>query len=165
MQELNLKLTDWFPLLPFALLLYVAHIPGLGFMRVDALALFVALFSIYRHQGLPLGLAFGIGLLQDIVSLAPMGQHAIGLVTLAYFAQAFRDRIRIQGLLKQLPAIFAGLLLVKFIHNWVVALGFGQLPTFYSLSSVLVTAFFWPILVLLTFKLTRKRRIRQVGFN
>jgi len=165
MQELNLKLTDWLWLIPLSLLIYVTHMPGFGYMRVDGLVILVALFSIYRHKGLPLILAFSIGLLQDIVSLAPLGQHAIGLVVIAYVTQSFRDRIRMQSLLMQLPSIFMFLLMVKFIHSWVVALGFGQLPTFDSFISVVVTTAFWPLLVKTGYVLTRDRRDRAVGLS
>ena len=164
MQDLRLRLTDWLALLPVTLLIYLVHIPGFGYIRIDGLALLVILFSIYRHNGLPLIFTFTIGLIQDIVSLAPLGQHAIGLVVLAYVAQAVRDRVRIQSLPKQLPAVVVGLLLVKFIHSWVVALGFGQLPTLYSFLSVLVTGLCWIPLVLITESMTRKRPAKM-GFG
>ena len=163
MHELHLKLTDWLPLLPLALLFYVANILGFGFLRVDLLALLILLFCIYRSSGMPLILAFAIGLLQDIVSLAPLGQHAIGLVVLAYVTQIFSDRIRIQNPVKQLPVIFVGLLLVKFVHSWVLTLEFTQLPTFYSVLSVIFTGFFWPIVVKLGFLLTSKRPVHRAG--
>lgn len=165
MQDLHLKLTDWLPLLPLALLLYVARIPGLGFLNIDVLALLVVLFSLYRQHGFPLWIAFAIGLMQDIVSLAPLGQHAIGLAILAYVGQSFRDQIRMQSLIKQIPAIFAGLLMVKFIHSWVVALGFGQLPTLDSFLSVMVTTACWPILVQGAYLAIRDRGVRRSGFS
>ena len=165
MQELNLRLRDWLWLIPVSLLVYVTPVPGFGYMRVDGMAILAALFSIYRHRGLPLVLAFSIGLLQDIVSLAPLGQHAIGLVVIAYVAQSFRDRIRMQSLPRQLSGIFMLLLLVKFIHSWVAALGFGQLPTVDSFLSVVVTTAFWPLLVRTGHALTRGRRDRRVGLR
>jgi len=165
MQELNLKLTDFLVLIPLALLLYVTHMPGFGYMRVDGLVLVVTLFAIYRSKGLPLFVAFSIGLLQDIVSLAPLGQHAIGLVVIAYVTQSLRDRIRMQNLWKQLPGIFVFFLVVKFIHSWVVALGFGQLPTVDSFISVLLTTALWPLFVRTSYALTRDRRDHAVGLN
>lgn len=165
MQDLNLKLFDLVLLTPLVLLLYVADMPGFGYMRVDGLALLVAFFSIYRQQGVPLSLAFSMGLLQDIVSLAPLGQHAIGLVVISYLTQSIRDRIRMQHLIKQIPSMFIFLLLVKFIHNWVVALGFGQLPTADSFISVLVTTAFWLPVVHFGHVLTRNRRDRRAGLT
>jgi rod shape-determining protein MreD len=163
MQEIQLRLSDWIGLLPLCLLLYITQIPGFGYIRIDMLALLVAMFSVYRSQGLPLLLAFAIGLAQDVVSLAPIGQHAIGLVVLAYVAQSVRDRIRMQAVPNQLLAIYAGLLLVKFIHSWVVALGFGQLPTLNSFLSVLVTGLFWVPVVMVAMQLTRKRPSARTG--
>jgi len=159
--DFQLKLSDWLVLLPLLLILYIAQFPGLGYLRIDGLALFVGIFSIYRSQGFPLWFAFFIGLIQDIVSLAPLGQHAIGLVALTYFMQCFRDRVLMQGVFKQIPAIFISLLMVKFIHSWVVALGFGQLPTVDSFLSVLFTTALWPVFVNLSYRLTYKRGDRR----
>ena len=165
MQEIQLRLSDWVGLLPICLLFYITQIPGFGYIRIDMLALLVTLFSIYRPQGMPLGLAFAIGLAQDVVSLAPIGQHAIGLVTLAYVAQSARDRIRMQAVPNQLLAIFIGLMLVKFIHSWVVALGFGQIPTLNSLLSVLVTSLFWVPVMFIAKRMTRKRPSVRAGIS
>jgi|GEM_PF-2266862 len=165
MQEIQLRLSDWAALLPLCLLFYITQIPGFGHIRIDMLALLVALFSVYRLQGMPLTLAFAIGLAQDVVSLAPIGQHAIGLVVLAYVAQSARDRIRMQAMPNQLLAIFVGLFLVKFIHSWVVALGFGQLPTLNSLLSVLVTSLFWVPVMRIASQLTRKRPSARAGIS
>lgn len=164
--DFQLRLTDWFLLLPLALIMYIAQLPGLGYMRIDGLALFVGIFSIYRLQGFPLALVFLIGLIQDIVSLAPLGQHAIGLVALAYFMQRFRDRVLMQSTLKQIPTVFVSLLMVKFIHSWVVALGFGQLPTLNSILSVLFTTALWPFFVTISHRLTYRRGgNRHKGFT
>lgn len=165
MQELNLRLSDFLVLVPLALLFYVTHMPGFGYMRVDGMVLIVALFSVYRTRGLPLLLAFLMGLLQDIVSLAPLGQHAIGLVVIAYVTQSLRDRIRMHSLWKQLPGMFVFFLMVKFIHSWVVALGFGQLPTADSFISVIVTTALWPLFVQASYALTRDRRDRVAGLD
>jgi len=165
MQEIQLRLSDWIGLMPICLLFYITQIPGFGYIRIDMLALLVALFSIYRPQGMPLALAFAIGLAQDVVSLAPIGQHAIGLVALAYVAQSVRDRIRMQALPNQLLAIFIGLMLVKFIHSWVVALGFGQIPTLNSLLSVLVTSLFWVPVMFIAMRMTRKRPSARAGLS
>ena len=163
MQELPIKLSDCFLWVFVAMLLYIVDIPGMGYLRIDGMALLVVLISIYRPLGFPLTLAFVLGLLQDIVSLAPLGQHAIGLAVLAYLAQSMRDRIRIQKILMQLPSIFIALLLVKFIHAWVLALGFRQLPSMSSFLSVLVTTALWPLAVALCARLVRNRRGRQYG--
>lgn len=159
--DFQIKLSDWLLLLPFSLILYIAQFPGLGYMRIDGLALFVGIFSIYRQKGFPLLFAFVIGLIQDIVSLAPLGQHAIGLVALAYFMQSFRDRVLMQGVLKQIPLVFISLLMVKFIHSWVVALGFGQLPTLNSFLTVIFTTALWPFFVTISYRLTYRRGDRR----
>ena len=75
------------------------------------------------------------------------------------------DRIRMQALPNQLLAIFIGLMLVKFIHSWVVALGFGQIPTLNSLLSVLVTSLFWIPVMFIAMRMTRKRPSARAGLS
>ncbi len=165
MQDLHLKLSDWLLLLPLSLFVYLIGMPGPVHLSLDAPALMVVLFSLHRAKGLPLSCAFGVGLIQDIFSLAPLGQHAIGLVVLAYLTQVFRDRFRILDPVRQLPPLFCALLLVKFIHGWVAALGFGQFPAGSSFLSVLVTGVLWVPLAHMSFRLLRRRRLHQKGIS
>lgn len=163
MQELPLKLTDLLFLTIGSVVIYVLSFPGLGYLHIDAVALTVILFCLYRPGGISLGLVFALGLVQDIVSLAPFGQHALGLCVMAYIMQHFRDRIRIHSVAKQLPSIAFALLLLKVIYSWVAALGFGQLPSLASLTSVVLTAMLWPITVFIGRLLVRNRRLPGIS--
>lgn len=163
MRELPLKLSDLLPLTLISLVIYVFHVPGLGYVRIDAVALTVILFSLYRPEAIPLVLVFVIGLLQDIVSLAQLGQHALGLCVVAYVMQYFRDRVRIHSIPKQLPSIALALLVLKLIYSWVAALGFGQLPSMGAIFSVVLTMFLWPVMCWFGKKLSSHRRLPGIS--
>lgn len=163
MRELPLRLRDLLPMILMSMVIYVFHIPGLGYARIDAVALTVILFSLYRPAGISLIFVFLIGLLQDIVSLAPLGQHALGLCAVAYLMQHIRDRVRIHSLLKQLPSIALALLMLKLIYGWVAALGFGQLPSLAAMFSVILTMFLWPFIFWFGELLSRYRRLPGIS--
>lgn len=163
MQELPLKQLDLVLFALISVVIYVFHIPGLGFLRIDAVALTVILFCLYRVDGISLATVFLLGLVQDIVSLAPLGQHALGLCVVAYFMRHFRDRILIQSVGKQIPGIALSLLALKLIYGWVAALGFGQLPSIAALLSVVFTAMLWPITVWFGKMLTQHRKLPGIG--
>ncbi len=163
MKELPLMLRDLLPLIVISVVIYVFNIPWLGYIRIDAVALTIILFCLYRPQAIRLTLVFCLGLLQDVVSLAPLGQHALGLCIMAYFMQYFRDRVRIHRVAKQLPSIALALLFLKLVYSWVTALGFGQLPTLSAILSVILTTMLWPVMVLVGNWLSNHRRLPGIS--
>lgn len=130
-----------------ALVLYVIPVPGANALRLDFVALLVLYLGIYREQPYPLLGAFAAGMLQDLVSLAPLGQHALGLLLVSAILQSMRDRLRLINPARQLPAVLALLLLLKLQYSWIAALNFGTLPTLDALGSSLLTAAAWIPLV------------------
>lgn len=163
MKELALMLRDLLPMMVVSVIIYVFNIPWLGYIRIDAVALTVILFCLYRPKAISLPLVFFLGLVQDIISLAPLGQHALGLCVVAYFMQYFRDRIRIHSVAKQLPSIALALLFLKLVYGWVTAFGFGQLPTLNALLSVLLTTMLWPVMVAFGDLLARRRKLPGIS--
>lgn len=146
MNELPLRLRDLVPFVLVSTVIYVFHIPGMSFVRIDAVALTVILFSLYRPGGISLMAVFVIGLLQDIVSLSPFGQHALGLCIISYIVQHLSYQVRMHSPVKQLPTIVLTLLLLKLVYSWVAALGFGVVPSMTAVWSVLLTACLWPLM-------------------
>ncbi len=132
-----------------ALLIYVIPVPLLGQVRIDYVALLMLYLGTYRELPFPLGFAFGIGLLQDLVSLAPLGQHALGLLLICWLLQFFRDRLKLASPPAQLPLVLMLLLLLKIQYSWMAALNLGILPSLDALASSLVTAVVWIPFVIL----------------
>lgn len=163
MAPLPLNRLDLIPFIVLSMVVYVAHIPGLGYLRIDAVALTVILFSVYRPWGLSLLVIFCIGLLQDVVSMAPFGQHALGLCVMSYIAQHMRDQIRILSIPKQLPSIAIALLVLKLIYSWVAAYRFGVVPSYAALLSILLTVLLWPVVYWFGQCISRNRRIPGLG--
>ena len=164
MKELALMLRDLLPMMAVSVVIYVFNVPWLGYLRIDAVALTVILFCLYRPKAISLLLVFLLGLLQDVVSLAPLGQHALGLCIVAYFMQYFRDRVRIHSVAKQLPSIALALLFLKLVYSWVTALGFGQLPSLNAVLSVLLTTMLWPLMVAFGDLLAGRRKLPGISY-
>ena len=126
-----------------ALLLYVIPPPFAGQLRVDYVALLVIYLGIYRDVPSPLLLAFSVGVLQDLVSLAPLGQHALGLALVSWILQSIRDRMKLAPVPAQIPVIFMLVLLLKIQYTWIAALNLGILPSLDALGSTLITTLVW----------------------
>lgn len=126
-----------------ALLLYVIPIPLFGQLRVDFVAVLIIYLGLYRDMPYPLLFAFGVGVMQDLVSLAPLGQHALGLLLVSWILEFFRDRLKLVSIPAQIPAVFMLLLLLKFQYSWISALNLGILPTLDALGSSLITTLVW----------------------
>lgn len=126
-----------------ALLLYVIPIPVFGQLRVDFVALLIIYLGIYRDLPFPLLIAFVAGVCQDLMSLAPLGQHAMGLLLVSWILQFFRDRLKLIAIPAQIPAVFMLVLLLKFQYSWIAALNLGILPSLEALGATLITTLVW----------------------
>jgi rod shape-determining protein MreD len=130
-------------MLGIALLLYVIPVPIFEQIRIDYVALLMLYLSIYRDIPFPLVTAFAVGILQDLVSLAPLGQHALGLLLVVWILQFFRDRMKVGSLPGQIPMVLMLILLLKFQYSWIAALNLGILPSLDALGSSLLTTLVW----------------------
>ena len=143
----SVSLPFYLILVLLACVIYVTPIPGAPNIRIDAVALLVLYLNFYRPVSWPLSLGFFTGLLQDLVAFAPLGQHALGLVFICFFAPWIRDSLRMLSPIKQMPLIIGLLLFLKFLSGWVTALNLGILPNLNAVWAVLITSIFWPIIV------------------
>ncbi|MGJ4804935.1 rod shape-determining protein MreD [Luteimonas sp. SDU82] len=115
-------------------------------LRPYWLALVVAYWVIEEPERAGLGLAFGAGLLADLVFGALLGEQALRLVIMAFILQRFRTQLRFFPLPQQALAI-GGLLL----NDRVVAaalhlvLGLPQWPWLYWLAPVVGMALWVPL--------------------
>ncbi|MGJ4730872.1 rod shape-determining protein MreD [Luteimonas sp. SDU101] len=115
-------------------------------LRPYWLALVVAYWVIEEPERAGLGLAFGAGLLADLVFGALLGEQALRLVIMAFILQRFRTQLRFFPLPQQALAI-GGLLL----NDRVVAaalhlvLGLPQWPWLYWLAPLVGMALWVPL--------------------
>lgn len=130
-----------------ASVLYLSPLPYMSSLRIDLVALLVIYVAVYRPVNWLLRLGFCAGLLQDVVSLSPLGQHALGLALLAFLVPFIRDSVRMYTLLGQWLVVLGLLIFLKLLSGWSTALSLGILPGGDAYWSALATSFFWPVLV------------------
>jgi len=124
--------------------------PALQPLRPYWLALVLAYWVIEAPGQAGLGLAFGCGLLADLVFGSLLGEQALRMTVLAFILQRFRARLRFFPLWQQSLAI-GGLLVndrivAAAIH---VALGVPQMPWTAWWAPLLGMALWAPLFVLL----------------
>ena len=109
----------------------------------------VTLVMIYWVMALPenvgVTVAWIFGLLLDVAQGAILGQHALGLVLVAYVVMLQYQRIRVFSLIQQAMVVFVLLMLKQLFVLWVSGI-VGQAPEeifSYFLPS-LVGAIIWP---------------------
>lgn len=106
-------------------------------------------WSITMPHRVGVGVAFGIGLLVDLLHGTLLGEHALAFVVVIYFVSRMYIRIRMYPLLQQGLSILVFVLLYQFILYCIQ--GFiGELPDshLYWLSSI-TSMLLWPWLFIL----------------
>jgi len=131
-----------------ALLLAVYPLPGVGpWMRPE----FVVLLAIYWVMVLPQaagpGLIWLVGLFQDVVEGAVLGQHAFALVVIAYICQLSYQRLRNYALWQQAGLVFVLVGIHQLLGNWVYSLSGGTSKSLLFLLPAFTSALCWPLLV------------------
>ncbi len=121
----------------------------------------VTLVMIYWVMALPANVgvtvAWMFGLLLDVAQGAILGQHALGLVLVAYLVMLQYQRIRVFSLLQQSLVIFVLLMIKQLLVLWVSGI-VGQAPEeifSYFLPS-LVGAIIWPWLFVILRDIRRR---------
>ncbi|MGI1677226.1 MAG: rod shape-determining protein MreD [Cellvibrionaceae bacterium] len=113
---------------------------------------FVALLVIYWVMALPqnvgVGMAFIVGLLQDIAEYAVLGQHALALVAVAYVCMLSYRRIRNYALWQQSAWVFVLVGLHQLFWNWVHGFDGPAAQSLIFLVPALVSALAWPLVLI-----------------
>lgn len=110
----------------------------------------VAMVLLYWVIALPervgIGIAWMVGLMQDIVTGAPLGQHAFALSVLAYLALILYQRLRMFTPVQQAGVMFVLIGLNQLLCNWVQTLHGAAAPDLRFLLPALISALLWPVL-------------------
>ncbi len=142
------------------LLTLVSLPPALDAMRPYWVAL-VLIYWCLETQGLiTLGLAFGIGLLLDLLSGSLLGLHALSLIIVVYLVTRFRARLRFYPTWQQTLSVFALLLNDRIILLWIISLRGDPLPSLGFWLPPIMGALLWlPVFLLLDrFRSTMRHR-------
>ena len=146
------------PTMVIALMLVMLPLPEWAqLLRPD----WVALVMIYWIMALPenvgVTVAWIFGLLLDVTQGAILGQHAMGMVLVAYLVLLEYQRIRVFSLVQQSLVIFVLLLIKQLMVLWVSGI-VGQAPQdviSYFLPS-LIGAIIWPWLFVMLRDIRRR---------
>lgn len=113
------------------------------------MALLVVYWAIYSPDYFGVFMAWFSGILLDIVELSPLGYHSLGLIVIAYLANLAYQRIRGYALWQQAGWVFMLVGIHLLVNNWVSGLMDKQVDTKVFLMSALITAFLWPLWVMI----------------
>lgn len=142
-----------------SLLVAIYPLPAaLSVYRPELMCLVVIYWVLHKPNHIGVGVAWCIGLLQDVVEGSVWGGHALALAFVAYICIAAYRRLRSYSLSQQTFWVFVFVGIHQLVVNWIQSLdGYGS-PAWHMLMSALVTAVLWPILVICF--ATAQRRLR-----
>ena len=86
---------------------------GIEAFRPEWVALAVIYWALAQPQSVGIGVAWMIGLLLDIVHGAVLGQHALGMIFIAYIVAYLHQRIRTYPLWQQLLSVLVLIIIYK----------------------------------------------------
>lgn len=143
-----------------ALLAAIYPMPG-GWSeyRPEWLCLLIVYWVLFTPHYIGVGFAWTVGLIQDVVEDAVWGGHALALAFVAYICLMSYQRLRSYSLLQQTFWVFVFVGIHQLFVNWVQGLDGYAGPARMMVTSSLVTAACWPLLVICMRKLQRRYRI------
>jgi len=140
-----------------ALLLSVIPLPfEWRAFRPEFVALLVVYWATYSPDHFGVFSAWLCGILLDVVSLSILGQHALGLMVIAYIANLAYRRIRGYALWQQSAWALVLIGIYQLLASWTSSLVGQRIETVGFLATAALTALFWPVLV----TVLRKIKIR-----
>jgi rod shape-determining protein MreD len=147
--------------LVFALVSMLVPLPGvLEPFKPYWPALFLLYWSLESEERVTLGLAFLVGLAADLLYGVVLGEQALRLCALVFFALRFRSRLRFFPMWQQALAVLALLLNDRILLLIVRVLAGASLPPASWWISPFVGAALWPFLFLLLDDLRARLRIQ-----
>lgn len=128
-----------------SLMLGIAPLPAPAeLLRPDFALLGLLYWCLALPERVGVNVAWVLGLFQDVLDTAILGQHALVYALLALIAVRLHQRVRLFPLWQQAIGIALLLTLGSILHLWVYrATGHPQMPLVYWLP-VLAGALLWP---------------------
>jgi rod shape-determining protein MreD len=144
----------------FAVLLSVIPVPfDWRIWRPEFVALLVVYWATYSPEHFGVFSAWLCGILLDVVSLATLGEHALGLMVVAYIASLAYQRIRSYALWQQSAWALILIGVYQLFTNWASGLVGKSIETIDFLGAAALTALFWPLLVVVLRKIKIRFRL------
>ncbi|MEE8057176.1 MAG: rod shape-determining protein MreD [Pseudomonadales bacterium] len=133
---LTLVVALWLSILPLPL--------WAQWVRPELVAMVLIYWVIALPERVGIGIAWLVGLIQDIVEGAMLGQNALALSVLAYLALILYQRLRMFTPVQQATVIFVLIGMNQLLCHWVQTLGGTISPNLLFLLPALVSALLWP---------------------
>lgn len=115
-------------------------------LRPELLCLLAIYWVLRFPQMFGVGMAFVLGLVQDIVQGSLLGQHALALVITIYITQLSIHRLRTYGTVQQIMWVFLLVAIHELFLYWVSMLLGREALLAYFWAPALVSAIIWPAL-------------------
>lgn len=145
-----------------ALILTVLPLPlEWRWWRPEFVLLLVIYWTFTMPQRTSLLMLLGLGLFQDVLVGAPLGQHALILLIVAYICIQSYQRVRNYTRWQQCLWVFVLVGVGQLIDNWVQSMAGRPLSGLQFLYPAMTTAALWPLLFPVMEKLRRYYRIER----
>ncbi|HUH38487.1 MAG TPA: rod shape-determining protein MreD [Spongiibacteraceae bacterium] len=108
--------------------------------------LILVFWIILQPERIGLGLAWLLGLAQDLVAGTTPGQHALALTAVAFLALLLYQRLRMYSVWQQAGIVFLLVGIHQLIGHWVQNLTGVVAPNLKYLLPALTSALVWPLL-------------------
>ncbi|GAB2878673.1 rod shape-determining protein MreD [Microbulbifer echini] len=144
-----------------SMLLVVMPLPQQWLWFRPAFPALLVIFWVTRMpQALGVGFAWLVGILEDLISGASLGTHALALAILAYFSLLTYQRTRAFNPAQQLLWVFVLVGINQVVGNWVHGLEGKTVPGLTFLWPALTTALLWPWVAPLLHRLCGRLQVR-----
>jgi len=133
--------------------------PSISVYRPEVLCLMLIYWVLHSPQQFGVGIAWFVGMFQDVVEDGVWGGHALALALVAYICMMSYQRLRSYSIGQQTFWIFVFVGIHQLFVNWIQGLdGYGG-PARHMAVSALVSAACWPLLVICMRIVQRRYRI------
>lgn len=126
-------------------------------MRPDFITLILMYWWLAHPEKAGIIVGFLMGLVLDVMYGTLLGEHALGIVLIAWVFVKNYQRIRVQPIGQQAMVVFIALLVKQFIAFWIDrSRGYDTGSSLLYFSPALVGALLWPWLFVLLRDMRRK---------
>lgn len=144
-----------------ALLLTVFPLPELlRLLRPQWHTLVLIYWVLALPDRIGVGIAWGLGILVDVLTGTLLGQHALTLSLIAFITLKQHQTIRLSPMWQQSLTILGLLLLEKLLHLWVIGTLSRLTSDWRFWVSLLIGALLWPWIYLILRDLRRRFQVR-----
>lgn len=128
------------------LLDFIPIAPPLAYWLPEFTAVMLIFWLLHRPENIGIGMAFAIGILSDIGSVSPLGQHALAFTVVAFIVQRQQRQILLYSFGLQSLAVLGALIMIQAIIVLVYFFTQHQFGGWGLFFSPFIGALLWPLL-------------------